>query len=219
MVSILFYSSIENRLDYSSSTSSGLVDPSWNSPSSFTSSIHPTDEENLSDTEYCQQKKQFSSLNNGHTHPSMTNGYIHYNNKSGKSRSCENSLDSCGERVTDDLTTSSSSLIEIPISTSTTSTSSPNNADYDNIPITNVNHEMNNHGTQHSPVVNTKISTQSPSPISSELDKKTKDAIDARLKEIDDELEFDGKIQFTFSLSFTMFEEKTINLICLIEFH
>ena len=38
-----------------------------------------------------------------------------------------------------------------------------------------------------------RVSPQSPSPILFELDQKTKDAIDARLKDIDDEFEFNGK--------------------------
>ena len=120
----------------------------------------------------------------------MTNGYIQYN-KSGKSRSCENSLDFCGRKPIEDLTISSSSLIEIPIS----SVSPTLNTDYDNVPTVNGNHEMNNQTNSHSPTANNNRSTNSsPSPISSELDQKTKDAIDARLKQIDDELEFNGEI-------------------------
>lgn len=174
-------------LDYSGSTSSSLVDPSWNSPSSVTSSIQPTDDDNLSDTDSCQQRKFFPSLTNGHTHHSMTNGYIQYN-KSGKSRSCENSLDSCGRKPTEDLTSSSSSLIDLPISSSTT-TATTSTTDYDNLPLNNGNHEMNvplTNPTRH-------LSNSPQSPISSELDQKTKDAIDARLKEIDDELDLNGK--------------------------
>jgi hypothetical protein len=160
-------------LDYSGYTSSSLVEPSWNSPSSFTSSIQATDEENLSDTEYYQQKKHFIPLTNGHSHNSMTNGYVQYN-KSERSRSCENSLDSFGRKSTDELTISSSSLIDLPIS-------SISHADYDNLASVNGNHDINGH------------TTITKSPISPELDQKTKDEIDARLKDIDDEFEFNCK--------------------------
>jgi len=118
----------------------------------------------------------------------MTNGYIQYN-KSGKSRSCENSLDSCGRKPTEDLTSSSSSLIDLPISSSTT-TATTSATDYDNLPLNNGNHEMN------VPLTNPPrhLSNSPQSPISSELDQKTKDAIDARLKEIDDELDLNGPL-------------------------
>ncbi|CAF3634000.1 unnamed protein product [Rotaria sordida] len=165
-------------LDYGGYTSSSLVNPSWNSPSSFTSSIQTTEEDNLSDTEYYQQKQNLIPLTNGH---SMTNGYVQYN-KSERSRSCENSLDSCGRKSSEELTISSSSLIDLPISSS-------NHADYDNLAIINGNNDIN---VQLLPTATmqqsiTRMTTQSP--ISYELDQKTKDAIDARLRDIDDEFE------------------------------
>ena len=43
-------------------------------------------------------------------------------------------------------------------------------------------------------------SVRSQSPIFSELDRKTKEAIDARLKEIDDEFESNRKHHFVFPL-------------------
>ncbi len=159
-------------LDYSGYTASSLIESSWNSPSSLTSSIQATDEENLSDTEYYQQKKIFVPLTNGHHH-SMINGYTQYN-RSERSRSCENSLDSCGRKSADELTISSSSLIDLPIS-------STSHADYDNLTSVNNTNDTNGH------------TTITKSPISSELDQKTKDAIDARLKDIDDEFEINCK--------------------------
>ncbi len=163
-------------LDYSGYTSSSLIDPSWNSPSSFTTSNQGTDEENLSDTEYYQQKKISIPLTNGH---SMTNGHVQYN-QSERSHSCENNLDLCDRKSTDELTISSSSLIDLPILT---------HADYDNLAVVNGNHDTNGQTTT------TIITHQSipKSPISSELDKKTKDEIDARLKDIDDEFELNCK--------------------------
>lgn len=165
-------------LDYSGYTSSNLIEPSWNSPSSFTSSIQGTDDENLSDTEYYQQKQNSLPLTNGHSHNSMTNGYVQYN-KSERSRSCENSLDSCGRKSADELTISSSSLIDLPIT----------HADYDNLASVNGNHDSNGH----TPTTSPPSATLTKSPISSELDQKTKDAIDARLKDIDDEFELNCK--------------------------
>lgn len=112
----------------------------------------------------------------------MTNGYVHYQ-KSERSRSCENSLDSCGRKSADELTISSSSLIDLPISSS----SSTSHADYDNLELVNGNHsDLNGQSTAVSSAI-------TKSPISSELDQKTKDAIDARLKDIDDEFEFNCK--------------------------
>lgn len=111
----------------------------------------------------------------------MTNGY----NSSTKSRSCEINLDSCGRKVADDLATSSSSLIDLPTSPLS------NHADYDN--LENVNDREENHNgimliNQQSTI--TRIpSTQTQSPIFCELDRKIKDEIDARLKDIDDEFE------------------------------
>jgi hypothetical protein len=114
----------------------------------------------------------------------MINGYVQYT-KSERSRSCETSLDSCGRKSSDELTISSSSLIDLPIS-------SVSHADYDNLAVVN---DINGQITpQQQPT--TRISTQSP--ISCELDQKIKDAIDARLKDIDDEFEFNGKNLFLF---------------------
>ena len=103
----------------------------------------------------------------------MTNGYVQYK-KSERSRSCETCLDSCGRKSADELTISSSSLIDLPISP-------VNHADYDNLSNVNGNHESNG------PTSLTKT------PISSGVDQKTKEAIDARLKEIDDEFELNCK--------------------------
>lgn len=174
----MLFSSLCHLLDYSGYTSSSLVDPSWNSPSSFTTSVQgaTTDEENLSDTEYYQQKKVFIPLTNGH---SMTNGHVQYN-PSERSRSCENSIDSCGRKSIDELTISSSSLIDLPISSLSIS-----HADYDNLAVVNGNHDTNGQTTTQQSI--------NKSPISSELDKKTKDAIDARLRDIDDEFELNCK--------------------------
>jgi hypothetical protein len=108
----------------------------------------------------------------------MTNGY----NSSTKSRSCENHLDSCGRKVSDELAISSSSLIELPTS------SIPSHADYDNLDRVNGHEEVT---IIHSPI--TRLSTQPQSPISGELDRKTKDEIDARLRDIDDEFELNCK--------------------------
>ena len=161
--SISFFVSLRHLLDYSGYTSSSLRNSSWNSPSS-------TDEENLSDNEFYQQKKSFIPFTNGH---SMTNGYVQYD-KSERSRSCENSLDSCGQKSADELTLSSSSLIDLPIS-------SISHADYDNLATVNDQPDTNGQAS---------ISKSS---ISSELDQKTKDAIDAKLKAIDDEFELNCK--------------------------
>ena len=149
----------------------------------------------------------------------MTNGCIQYN-KSERSRSCENSLDSCGQRSSDELiiSSSSSSLVDLPISPTS-------HADYDNLTISNGNRDVNRH--QLPPTLSstamqqslTRITTQSP--ISSELDKKTKDAIDARLKAIDDEFELNRKVHvslFFFSFCFIYIyiyiytNEKKVNL-------
>ena len=116
----------------------------------------------------------------------MTNGYIQYN-RSGKSRSCEHSLDACGRKATEDLTISSSSLIDLPLSPTS------NHADYDNFPMSNGNEEMNGQTPGQQSIASVRTSGQPQSPISSELDQKTKDAIDARLKDIDDEFESNGK--------------------------
>jgi hypothetical protein len=112
----------------------------------------------------------------------MTNGY----NTSAKSRSCENNLDICGRKVSDELAISSSSLIDLPTPSIT------NNTDYDNLDVVNGHDEIDGEKS----IINQpipRISTQSQSPISSELDQKTKDEIDARLKDIDDEFELNGK--------------------------
>jgi hypothetical protein len=107
----------------------------------------------------------------------MTNGYVQYN-KTERSRSCENSLDSCGRKSSDELTISSSSLIDLPIS-------SVSHADYDNLAIVNGNNGINGQTTTQQSITK--------SPISCEVDQKTKDAIDARLKDIDDEFESNCK--------------------------
>lgn len=83
----------------------------------------------------------------------------------------------------DELTISSSSLIDLPISSSTVS-----HADYDNLAVVNGNHDTNGQI-----ITTTTHQSITKSPISSELDKKTKDAIDARLKDIDDEFELNCK--------------------------
>jgi hypothetical protein len=111
----------------------------------------------------------------------MRNGYVQYN-KSERSRSCENSLDSCGRKSSDELTISSSSLIDLPLP-------SVSHADYDNLAA--VNGGTNHVNGQTTTTTIARISTQSP--ISCELDQKVKDAIDARLKDIDDEFEFNCK--------------------------
>jgi hypothetical protein len=113
----------------------------------------------------------------------MTNGY----NTSTKSRSCENNLDSCGRKVSDELAISSSSLIDLPTSPLS------NHADYDNLDGINNNQEEINGEitTLHQPIA--RISSQSQSPISCEVDQKIKDEIDARLKDIDDEYEYNCK--------------------------
>jgi hypothetical protein len=107
----------------------------------------------------------------------MTNGYVQYN-KTERSRSCDNSLDSCGRKSSDELTISSSSLIDLPIS-------SVSHADYDNLAIVNGNNGINGQTTTQQSITK--------SPISCEVDQKTKDAIDARLKDIDDEFESNCK--------------------------
>ena len=104
----------------------------------------------------------------------MTNGYVQYN-RSERSRSCETCLDSYGRKSFDELTSSSSSLIDLPIS------SVNNQTDYDNLALVNGNQESNGH------------TSLTKSPISSGVDPKTKEAIDARLKEIDDEFELNCK--------------------------
>ena len=157
-------------------TSSSLTDPS---------STQVPDEDNLSDTEYCQREKKISLPKlNGHSHYSMLNGYNQYA-QSERSRSCENSLDSCGQKGTDELTISSSSLVDLPLP-------SASHADYDNLASVNGTNHVNEQSSL------TKHVTQSTSPISCELDQKTKDAIDARLKDIDDEFDFNCKDVFLF---------------------
>jgi hypothetical protein len=155
-------------LDHSGYTSSTLVGPAWHSPSSYTSSTnneHSSDNKNLTNGHH--------SLNNN----SMTNGY----NTSAKSRSCENNLDICGRKVYDELAISSSSLIDLP------PPSVSNHTDYDNLPVVNDHDQIDGE----KPVM--RVSTQSQSPISSELDQKIKDEIDARLRDIDDEYELNCK--------------------------
>ena len=155
--------SLLRLLDYSAYTSSNLVDPTCHSPL-----LHSTNET--------------STLTNGHSHP-MTNGY----NASTKSRSCETNLDSCGRKVSDDLATSSSSLIDLPTSPLS------NHADYDN--LENVNDREENQreiipiNQPSAPPITRMTNIQSQSPIFCELDRKVKDEIDARLKDIDDEFE------------------------------
>ncbi|CAF3603585.1 unnamed protein product [Rotaria sp. Silwood1] len=111
----------------------------------------------------------------------MTNGY---NTTSTKSRSFENNLDLCGQKISDELTISSSSLIDLPTSSSTIS-----HTDYDNLPIVDNENEINEEKLIIHQTI-TRLSTQIQSPISSELDQKIKDEIDARLKDIDDEFDF-----------------------------
>lgn len=129
----------------------------------------------------------------------LTNGY----HSSSKSRSCENHLDTCGEKLAEeDLATSSSSLIDLPTS----------HADYDNLPLDN--HPEENSSSPSSPSPSPSSPSPSPSspsstnkfvsPISSELDQKTKEAIDARLKEIDDEFDSTRK-QGIFDLDIAFF--------------
>ncbi|CAF4693128.1 unnamed protein product [Rotaria sp. Silwood1] len=121
-------------------------------------------------------------LTNGYlNNKSMTNGY---NTTSTKSRSFENNLDLCGQKISDELTISSSSLIDLPTSSSTIS-----HTDYDNLPIVDNENEINEEKLIIHQTI-TRLSTQIQSPISSELDQKIKDEIDARLKDIDDEFDF-----------------------------
>jgi hypothetical protein len=165
-LSIFNYSITINNsllLDNSAYTSSTLTGSTWHSPSSYTSLTN----------------NDIKPLTNGHSHNrfslnnnSMTNGY----NPSTKSRSCENNLDTCGRKVSDELAMSSSSLIDLPTPLII------NNTDYDNLAVVNGHDE-----------IITKLPTQSQSPISCGLDQKTKDEIDARLKDIDDEFEFNSK--------------------------
>ena len=81
---------------------------------------------------------------------------------------------------TSSTTISSSSLIDLPIS-------SISHADYDNLAIVNGNNDINGQTIIQQQQSITK------SPISCEVDQKTKDAIDARLKDIDDEFESNSK--------------------------
>lgn len=114
----------------------------------------------------------------------MTNGY----NGSTKSRSCENNLDSCGRKVSDEFATSSSSLIDLPTSPLS------NHADYDNLENVNDHHELISNNEMlviNQPIGRMTVQTQSP--IFCELDRKVKDEIDARLKDIDDEFESNCK--------------------------
>lgn len=147
-------------LDYTTYTSSNLIDSTWHSPS-----LHSNTDN--------------STLTNGHSHHPMTNGY----NSSTKSRSCENNLDSCGRKVSDEFATSSSSLIDLPTS-----------PDYDNLENVNDHHlSMTNNEIL---VINppmTRLILPNQSPIFCELDRKVKDEIDARLKDIDDEYESNCK--------------------------
>ena len=203
-------------LDYSGYKSTSVVDPSWNSPTSFTTSNQGTDEEALSDTEYYQQKKVFAPLTNGH---SMTNGHVQYN-QSERSRSCENSLDSYGRKSADELTISSSSLIDLPISPPSIS-----RADYDNLATVNGHHDTNGQtittATTAAAATTTTHQSITKSPISSELDKKTKDAIDARLKDIDDEFELNCKKKFfyLFFIYIIELDEKCFFYLLIIIFH
>lgn len=131
-------------------------------------------------------------------HHSMTNGY----NSTTKSRSCENNLDSFGRKdVSEDLTMSSSSLIDLPPPSVTTSTN-----DYDNLDGLKTNEEILEDLT-HMNQPSTRTTGQIQSPMSSELDQKIKEEIDAKLKHIDDDLDSNGnfrwiKIIFIYFLSF-----------------
>lgn len=109
----------------------------------------------------------------------MTNGY----NQSNKSRSCETNLNLCGKTICDDLTVSSSSLIDLP------TTLRVSHAHYDS------GHSFNDENDDESITHQTssRLFTQSSSTISSELDQKVKDEIDARLKDIDDEFDYKCK--------------------------
>ena len=117
----------------------------------------------------------------------MTNGY----NASTKSRSCENNLDTCGRKVSDELAISSSSLIDLP------TPSVPSHADYDNLPLTNGHDTTNGGEIPPIPLIQqqtiSRPTGQSSSPLLGELDQKTKDAIDARLRDIDDDADYPRK--------------------------
>ncbi|CAF1602515.1 unnamed protein product, partial [Adineta ricciae] len=161
---------IRLKSDNSGYSSTTLTGTTWHSPSSHNNE-HSTDNK---------------ILTNGHSHirstinnHSMTNGY----NSSTKSRSCENNLDTCGRKVSDELASSSSSLIDLPTPIAN------GNTDYDNLATVNGHEEVNGESTIIRPPI-TRISVQPQSPISGGLDQKTKDEIDARLKDIDDEFEF-----------------------------
>jgi hypothetical protein len=170
-------------LEYSGQSSLALADSTCRSSSSSSSSSSSmsSDNEHSSDSKY---------LTNGHSHNrspvnnSITNGY----NTSTKSRSCENNLDACGRKVADELAISSSSLIDLPTPSCTS------HADYDNLPGTGHVHGTVNAETTivHQPLTRLTM-TQTASSITGELDQKIREAIDARLKEIDDEFELNRK--------------------------
>jgi len=108
-------------------------------------------------------------------HHSMTNGY----NSTTKSRSCENNLDSFGRKeATEDLTISSSSLIDLPPSSTTTN-------DYDNLENLKTTEEIHEDLTH----LNQPATRSTTAQMSSELDQKVKEEIDAKLKHIDDEFD------------------------------
>jgi len=105
----------------------------------------------------------------------MTNGY----NSTTKSRSCENNLDSFGRKeATEDLTISSSSLIDLPPSSTTTN-------DYDNLENLKTTEEIHEDLTH----LNQPATRSTTAQMSSELDQKVKEEIDAKLKHIDDEFD------------------------------
>ncbi|UJR13665.1 hypothetical protein I4U23_000677 [Adineta vaga] len=159
-------------LDNSGYSSTTLTGTNWHSPLSYNN-------ENSTDNKVLTNGHSHtrSTFNNNH---SMINGY----NTSTKSRSCENNLDTCGRKVSDELASSSSSLIDLP----TPNISS--NTDYDNLAVLNGHDEINGDSTGVIQQPITRVSIQPQSPISGGLDQKTKDEIDARLKDIDDEFEF-----------------------------
>ncbi|CAF3982460.1 unnamed protein product [Rotaria sordida] len=168
-------------LDYSGAcTSSTPVNSTWHSPSAYTLSIN---KKNSLDS-YTYSTNGYTNNSYYLNNKSMTNGY---NTTSSKSRSFESDLDICGEKISDELTISSSSLIDLPTS------SLISHADYDNLPIINNENGINEEKVITHQII-TRLSTQIQSPISSELDQKIKNEIDARLKDIDDEFDFNSPV-------------------------
>lgn len=109
-------------------------------------------------------------------------------NKAQKSRSYENNLNIYGRKIPDELSSSSLSLIDLPTS------STINYDDNDNFTKINDNYALDKETT----IINdsnsiTKKFTQIQISILSELDQKIKDEIDAKLKHIDDDFDFNCK--------------------------